>query len=424
MKSWIVVSSILLAACDADPYQNAPQFPQGHGEGEPPVEWHVGLGTAMEEHVHEGMATLDGGYIAIGHTAEREGSGATLDILIVKTDATGAELWQRRVGESEAHDVGIAIAETTDGYVAGGGLQWEGRQQRVLMKFDLEGELVWQQVYPNEGVGAVRGIEVLADGSIVSTGYVQEGEEGFLFIAEGRGFLLKTDAAGEVLWDRTLEIAQGTKLRTREEGGFTILSTDFVDAVETTNVGFTHTDAMGIVEETRHYGGNNEVQAFDFDDTADGGFVFAGHTLGYGVENWDCLMGRVDAEGELLWTKVFGQPRGYDAKIIHDECYGIRSTPDGGVVMAGGTGDEVASNQNGHPSGPSSEWKNYVVRTDGDGEMVWTGVYGDGAQAGNNAAEYLALTEDGGFILFTDSDSVESEVEPNHFGFMKLGPEE
>ena len=38
-------------------------------EGAPAVEWHVGEGTSGEEHVHEGLQTADGGYVAIGRRA-------------------------------------------------------------------------------------------------------------------------------------------------------------------------------------------------------------------------------------------------------------------------------------------------------------------------------------------------------------------
>ena len=50
----------------------------------PPVEWHVGLGTDGEEHVHEGLQTSDGGFIGVGHTAEHRGSKT--DILVVIED--------------------------------------------------------------------------------------------------------------------------------------------------------------------------------------------------------------------------------------------------------------------------------------------------------------------------------------------------
>ena len=50
----------------------------------PTITWFRGQGTSTEEHVHEGMQTSDGGYIAIGHGIEREDSD---DMLIVKVNA-------------------------------------------------------------------------------------------------------------------------------------------------------------------------------------------------------------------------------------------------------------------------------------------------------------------------------------------------
>ena len=37
----------------------------------------------------------------------------------------------------------------------------------------------------------------------------------------------------------------------------------------------------------------------------------------------------------------------------------------------------------------------------------------------DNAGEYIGLTTDGGYIVFTDTDSA-GTMRPNNFGFMKL----
>ena len=87
-------------------------------EGAPSIEWHVGQGTNGEEHVHEGIQTSDGGYIAIGHT--QEASSSKSDILIVKVDEDGELEWQQVIGTAGQWDVGIAIAEVDDGFIAGG----------------------------------------------------------------------------------------------------------------------------------------------------------------------------------------------------------------------------------------------------------------------------------------------------------------
>ena len=69
--------------------------------------WYMGQGTDREEHVHEGMQTSDGGYIAVGHHWEKEEdpTGFT-DMIILKTDSNGNELWQTIIGTADKFDVG------------------------------------------------------------------------------------------------------------------------------------------------------------------------------------------------------------------------------------------------------------------------------------------------------------------------------
>ena len=44
-----------------------------------------------------------------------------------------------------------------------------------------------------------------------------------------------------------------------------------------------------------------------------------------------------------------------------------------------------------------------------------------GSNSENNAGEYLGLTNDGGYIIGSDSDSAGKEnYAPNNFGFMKI----
>ena len=155
--------------------------------------------------------------------------------------------------------------------------------------------------------------------------------------------------------------------------------------------------------------------------TTDGGYILGGHTRSpsYGVVNWDFFLMKIDKDGNEEWHRTFGQPRGYDARFIHDEAYGVRQTPDGGYVLVGGTGDEYEYSEKGSPSGSSDIWKVYLVKVDQDGKTLWEAVYGSNTE--NNAGEYLGLTSDGGFIIGSDSDSAgKDKLEPNNFGFMKI----
>lgn len=102
----------------------------------------------------------------------------------------------------------------------------------------------------------------------------------------------------------------------------------------------------------------------------------------------------------------------------------MRTLPGGGLIAGDGTGDEYGYSANTHPSGTSDEWKSYVIRLDEDGKLIYEGIYGgaEGPDTVNNAAEFVALTDDGGFVLFTDTDR-DGETAPNNFGLVKLAPQ-
>ena len=393
----------------------------------PQAEWFTGHGTNSEEHVHEGMQTSDSGYIGIGGGIEEED---TDDMIIIKVDENGTLEWQKDVGTENKPGTGYCIIEISDGYIAGGALydSVTDRTQRFLTKIDFDGNTIWEKFYESPKVGGIRGIDITKNGTIIATGYSNTpnwGEfQGFVFIVdEGDGFIMEIDNAGNLLWENIIDAPQGTKVREIEDGyivcscvwNWTAGAGDHMDFC------LIKTDTLGNTIWKKYLGGLEDDHLYDFDLTNDGGYILGGHTLSYDVENWDYLLMKTDNDGNEEWHRTFGQPRGYDAQYIHDEAYGVRQTPDGGYIICGGSGDEHSYSASGHPSGPSDEWKVFLAKTDGSGNTLWQDVYPSDS-AGNNAGEYLGLTEDGGFIIFVDSDSHETP-DPNNFGFLKIEPD-
>ena len=396
-----------------------------HAEA-PGIEWFTGQGTDLEEHVHEGCQTSDGGYVAVGHGLQ------LAHMLIVKVDEEGGLEWQKTFGEVGKRGVGYCVSEVGDGYIAGGSLYDSSHQrmQRFLAKLDSAGNIVWQKFYEAPGTGAIRGIDITSDGGIVATGYTNapdtEEFRDFLFIADDSdGFIMKIDAEGRMAWEVPIEATQGTKVREISQGYAvcSCVSTQTDETAANSDFCLMETDDRGNTLWRKTLGGSEGDHLYDFDVTKDGGYILGGHTLSYGVENWDYLLMKVDGDGKEEWHKTFGQPRGYDGRYIHDEAYGVRQTPDGGYILAGGSGDENDSYYaSGHPAGTSDEWKAYLVKTDGEGNLLWEGIYPTAGDVGNNAAEYIGLTSDGGYIVLVDTDS-QAPPEPNNFGFLKLAPD-
>lgn len=392
----------------------------------PEMTWHKGYGTSFGSHVHEGMQTKDGGYIGIGQAYR---SDDYPDLYIVKTDNSGDKEWQKLIGSTNQYDIGICIDQVSDGYIAGGAVydSVSQRTQRFLVKLDLSGEIIWDKIYSSKGIGGIRGIDITDDGSIITTGYVNvpdvEEFRGYVFIVDkGDGFIMKLDSQGNEKWEKGIDAPQGTKVREINDG-YAICSCVWTwteEAGDNMDFCLFKTDKQGNTKWKKTYGGDNHEHCYDFDLTTDGGFILGGHTTSYGVSNWDYLLMKIDSSGNEEWHKTFGQPRGYDAEYIHDEAYGVSQVPDGGYIIAGGSGDEYGYSASGHSAGPSDEWKAYLVRTNGTGEMLWQGVYPEEGDVGNTAAEYIGLTDDGGYIVFTDTDCFWSEVGSNAYGFMKI----
>ncbi|MHC4791326.1 MAG: hypothetical protein ACYS8Y_07800 [Planctomycetota bacterium] len=382
----------------------------------PEIEWFVGIGHPDGAMSHEGMQTSDGGYICIGQTLARNP-----DMFVSKVDSSGTEEWSVAVGVIRKKDFGVCVAEASDGYICGGGIYDSTARGHVrgLVKLNkTNGNVIWQKTYGTADSGAIRGVQVLGDGSIITTGYDGSGESGYLYICDdGTGFTMKTDSSGNMIWENTLPVPQGTKIH-EISGGFAVISCawyydegDHMDGV------IIETDTSGNVTSNNHYGSTSDEHCYDGKPTSDGGYILGGHTLGYGVLNWDFWLCKVDSSGTEEWVSTFGQPRGYDPAWIFDEAYAVQQTPDGGYVIAGGSGDESAYSDCSSACGCSDNYVAEVVKTDSSGNLEWQAPYPCGSWGCDSAAEYIDVTSDGGYIAFLDTCAFGEDS----FGFLKLG---
>jgi hypothetical protein len=113
--------------------------------------------------------------------------------------------------------------------------------------------------------------------------------------------------------------------------------------------------------------------------TVDGGYIVAGHTYSFGAGVRDVYFVKTDQYGDTVWTRAYGGAG-------QEYAYSVRQTADGGYIVAGRT-----KSSGGHGSDV------YVVRTDGDGDVVWTAVYG--RWTGDDVARSVRQTIDGGYIV-------------------------
>ena len=127
------------------------------------------------------------------------------------------------------------------------------------------------------------------------------------------------------------------------------------------------------------FGGAQEEFAYSFQNTDNNGFVVAGRTFSVGVGGWDSYITRMNANGDTLWFKTYGNTQ-------YDEFQDVDTTSDGGFIAVGHTWtNDFAGNV-------------YVVRTDGNGTVIWSKEFG-GATGLSDKGYSIRETSDGGFIV-------------------------
>ena len=95
--------------------------------------------------------------------------------------------------------------------------------------------------------------------------------------------------------------------------------------------------------------------------TADNGFTFIGNTRSLGVGSDDVFMVHTDANGDTLFTRTYGSPESESGLCVFQ-------TADGGYVICG--------RQQTFPNG-LAESDGVIIRTDGNGDLLWANLYGD-----------------------------------------------
>jgi hypothetical protein len=133
-----------------------------------------------------------------------------------------------------------------------------------------------------------------------------------------------------------------------------------------------------------HYGAGEEY-LMAVDNVPGGGFIVGGITGTYGAGDSDFWLFKLDANGDTVWTRTYGGTG-------EDDLMDARAVPGGGYIMCGSTRAYGSSN--------TDIW---VVRTDANGDTLWTWTYGDAVHP--EWAGSVQPTASGGFAVAATADT-------------------
>lgn len=307
--------------------------------------------------------TSSGGYIVTGAVQ----NGAGWDGMVVKTDVNGNVLWTVSLSEIGSTDNEFYhVQETADGgFVLSGSTGNAGGSAAWLVKLDSNGNTIFHQTYGGLGFDNAFTVQQTPDG-----GYIVAGNLSF---PAQTAWMMKTDSAGNTTWSNTY-------------GGI-ITGAVFKDVIRTTDGGFVavgekdntafmvKTDAAGNTLWQPAFGLPNQ-EANSVKQTADGGYIVFGYTDSAGAGGDDYWAMKTDSNGNSQWTRTYGGAGTDTGKYVV-------TAPDNGFYMIG-TSDSFGAGTQG-----------YLVRTDSNGAMLWTKLYGN---VGDTVSS-ISPSAGGGFVI-------------------------
>ncbi len=339
--------------------------------------------------------TSDGGFILGGHSKSAIGfevsdsSRGGNDFWIVKTDSAGIFQWDAKFG-GNYEDKLFSLDQTSDGGFILGGFTTsdssgdvsqspKGGMDFWLVKTDSAGNKLWDKRYGGSDYDWLYAVQETSDGGIIMGGLTYSDSSGDVShpsLGSDDFWIIKTDASGNKLWDN-------------------------------------------------RFGGNNQDQLYDLKQTPDGGFILGGRTSSDSIfdvthpprgDN-DYWIVKTDANGNKMWDSRFGGT-GKD-NFLH-----LETTSDSGFILGGFTRSNMGADVS-EPTRDTSALTNvdrgdaWIVKVDSTGAKQWDKRFG--GHWVEDAFGYVSQTSDGGYIMGCATYSnISGDKTENNFGYEQM----
>ncbi len=181
-----------------------------------------------------------------------------------------------------------------------------------------------------------------------------------------------------VVWDQTIggtESDVASSVQLTSDGGYIFAGCTGSYGSGNDDIWLVKTDQSGDQIWQKTFGGTEQDFGCCVQQTSDGGYIITGKMRIYGV-NYACLI-KTDEDGDEEWP----EPQLYAAG---SKGFSVQQTSDGGYIVAGSCGGAAG-------------WPDfYLVKTDSEGEEVWSKTFGGDF---TDICESVVQTLDGGYIL-------------------------
>ncbi|MFA4986439.1 MAG: hypothetical protein WC712_07645 [Candidatus Brocadiia bacterium] len=344
-------------------------------------------GASRDDVIYSTIPLADGGFIAFGFC-----NGPNHDALVMRTDGSGNLLWSKRL-DYGGNDTFFKARMLADGNFAAVGFALDppqgGNNAKILAaEFDVNGNVVWQQVMGGSGDNYATDVIEASDGSLMITAQTLASGAGGI-----DGVVIKMSRSGSVLWCKTyggsswdtftriVETNDGFILLGATEGSYSSVDWD---------AWALQIDFSGNLIWQSKLDGSHPDFFNDMAPTDDGNFILVGTTSNlFGGSNNEMLIAKMTPSGTFLWQKVISSSGSEGA-------YRITRLSDGNFLIGGCT--------NSYGNGG---FDMILLKIDANCNIIWQRTYG---RTGDDYLMQVKELPDGKLVFSGDSTGSSADV--------------
>ena len=179
-------------------------------------EWSKYFGGSFTDTAFGVEKTADNGFIIVGSSdsddVDISDNKGSYDFWVLKISSSGTLLWEKSFGGTEI-DEARAITSTTDGnFIIVGDTRSSdvnvsnnnGAADLWMLKISPEGNLLWEKTIGATGFDVARSVSKSQDNGFVISGSSRSSDGGYTNQGQNDAWVLKTDANGNILWQKTI----------------------------------------------------------------------------------------------------------------------------------------------------------------------------------------------------------------------------
>ncbi len=317
------------------------------------------------------IRTFDGGLLHIGSTTSF-GAGE-YDVYLLKMDSAENIEWIRSYGGA-LDDVGSQVRQLPDsGYLITAATKsfGMGAYDGYVIRTDAQGNILWQRVVGGPQDDVLSRAVVVDDTTFVFAGFSKS-----IGAGDADCWVMEMNDGGDTLWTKVFGGAKYDAIVTVNpaSGGLIFSGRTATVSGLFFNALIFKTDFDANIQWLHVYGGPGSAEAMYIRETADQGFLATGASNSFaGGGNHDVFAVKTDSAGNLDWARLYG-----GANV--DASYDILQNPDGGYTLVGFTESYNAITP--RLAGPAAVQAGgdsanvFLVRIDAAGDTIWSRAIG------------------------------------------------